>query len=252
MPAPSPLLAELGDLVTRAGKLAQEERKRMSWEFKDDGSVVTSGDRAVELFLREELPGLVPDASIWGEEFGWEAPRAGGMWTVDPIDGTSNFSFGHILWGVTVAHVHDGKIQIGATYLPDLDELYLAERHQGAWMNGNRIPAIRPGPVETHELVSFDDGLVRRFPEAELPGKMRCSGAFVVDAAFTAMGRFRGMIGRREKLYDIAASILLNEEVGAEIRNADGSEFALAPLIGGEKVTQPWLLFPKDSGFYLK
>ena len=249
---PSPLLNELGELVKRAGSLAQLERAKMTSEFKQDGSVVTNGDRAVEVFLREELPAIVSNASIWGEEFGWEAPGPEGMWVVDPIDGTSNFSFGHILWGVTVALVQNDEIELGAIYLPDLDELYLAERNQGAWFNDEPMAQIPPGPIQHHELVSYDDGLILSHLGIELPGKQRLSGAFVVDGAFTAKQRIRGMIGRREKLYDIAATILINEECGAEIRNADGSEFALKPLIGGEKVKQPWLLFPKDNGFYLK
>jgi myo-inositol-1(or 4)-monophosphatase len=249
---PSPLLNELGDLVVRAGKVAQTERTRLTTEFKPDGSVVTNCDRAVEEYLRSELPQLVGQTGIWGEEFGWEAPGHNGMWAVDPIDGTSNFSFGHVLWGVTVALVHDDKVKLGVIYLPDIDELYLAESGEGAWFNGQPMPQIPAGPVLDHELVSYDDGLILGYPGANLPGKQRLSGAFVVDAAWTAMQRFRGMVGRREKLYDIAASIVLNLECGGEIRNADGSEFALKPLIGGEKVKQPWLLFPRDSGFFLK
>lgn len=249
---PSHLLTDLSELVVRAGKVAQTERMRLTSEFKPDGSVVTNCDRAVEEFLRQELPGIKNQTGIWGEEYGWEAPGINGMWTVDPIDGTSNFSFGHVLWGVTVALVKDDYVEAGVIYLPDIDELYTAERGQGAWFNGEPMAPIPPGPVEEHELVSYDDGIILGYPGAVLPGKQRLSGAFVVDGAWTAKQRLRGMIGRREKLYDIAASILLNLECGGEIRNADGSEFALKPLIGGAKVTQPWLLFPKDSGFYLK
>jgi myo-inositol-1(or 4)-monophosphatase len=249
---PTPFLKELGNLVCRAGKLAQSGRQGMSTEFKPDGSIVTSADRDVESFLRVELPALIDRTGIWGEEFGWEAPGINGMWLVDPIDGTSNFSCGHILWGVTVALVHDDKVQSGAIYLPDIDELYLAQAGEGAWFNGSRIPEMTPGPVKDHELVSYDDGIVRPYPESALPGKQRLSGAFVVDGAWTSIQRFRGMIGRREHLYDIAACLVLNQEAGAEIRNADGTEFALKPLIGGAKVHQPWIMFPKESGFYFK
>jgi myo-inositol-1(or 4)-monophosphatase len=251
MSQPSALLAELGSLVKRAGALAQHERKSMRAEFKPDGTIVTNADRNVELFLREELAKLVPGTGVWGEEFEWDEPKAAGNWAVDPVDGTTNFSFGGIIWGVTVGLMREGKCTLGAIYLPDIDEVYLAEKGAGAWFNGQPMPSIPPGAIQDHELVSFDDGLVKRFPKSKLPGKMRCYGAFVADAMFTANQRFRGMVGRREKLYDIAASVLVLEEVGAEIRYADGSEFALAALCHGEKIAKPWLMFPQDNGFYL-
>ncbi|CAN5434165.1 inositol monophosphatase family protein [soil metagenome] len=252
MSEPSPLLLELGKIVRRAGALAQKEREKMVSEFKPDGSIVTNADRNVELFLRDELPKLIPGTGIWGEEFPWDEPMAAGNWAVDPVDGTSNFSFGGLVWGVTVGLMQEGKCVTGAIFLPDLGEVYLAQKGEGAWLNGKLIPQIKPGAINDHELVSYDDMLVRRYPDVRIPGKMRCYGAFVVDATFTANQRFRGMIGRRESLYDIAASVLVLEEAGAEIRYADGTEFLLSELCDGQNITKPWLMFPPNNGFYLE
>jgi myo-inositol-1(or 4)-monophosphatase len=223
----------------------------MSSELKPDGTIVTNADRAVETFLRDELPKLVPGTGIWGEEYDWDKLCAAGNWAVDPIDGTSNFSFGGIIWGVTIGFMDQGDCTLGAIYLPDIDELYLGEKDKGAWADGQRLAAIPPGGILDHELVSFDDALVKRFPKSKVPGKMRCYGAFVADAMFTARQRFRGMIGRREKLYDIAASVCILREVEAEIRYADGTPFELAALCDGDKISKPWLMFPRENGFYL-
>jgi fructose-1,6-bisphosphatase/inositol monophosphatase family enzyme len=80
---------------------------------------------------------------------------------------------------------------------------------------------------------------------------MRISGAFVVDGTFTATQRFRGMVGMSERLYDIAASVLINQEVGAEIRYTDGDAFLIADLKRDAKIDRPWMMFPSASGFYL-
>jgi myo-inositol-1(or 4)-monophosphatase len=251
MSSPSHLLSALGDLTRRAGALAQEARKKGGSELKPDGSIVTIADREVETFLRGELPQLVPGSTIWGEEFGREAEGKNGLWVVDPVDGTSNFSFGNPLWGVTVALVQGNEIKVGAVALPDLGEIYLGELGCGAWKDGAPLPRIAPGPVMDHELVSFDDGLLARFPQANIPGKMRYAGAFVVDGMFVAAQRLRGMIGRREQLYDIASCVLINSELGADVRYADGKPFHIGELSTGKKINKPWLMFPKDSGFRL-
>jgi myo-inositol-1(or 4)-monophosphatase len=251
MGEPSSLLNALGELATRAGRMAQEERRRLTLELKPDGSIVTNADRGVELFLREELPKLVPDTGIWGEEFEWDPAGVNGAWAVDPVDGTSNFSYGGLIWGTSVGLMQGGDCVLAAIYLPDIDELYVGERSKGAWLNGRPLPLIPPGKILDQELVSFDDALLKRFPKARVPGKMRCYGAFVADAMFTACQRFRGMVGRREKLYDIAASVAILRELDAEIRYADGDKFDLAGLCAGEKVTKPWLMFPRENGFYL-
>ena len=231
--------------------MAQEARKKGGSELKPDGSIVTIADREVETFLRAELPELVAGSTIWGEEFGREEEGSGGLWVVDPVDGTSNFSYGNPLWGVTVALVRGDDILVGAVALHDLNELYMGEMGCGAWKDGVRMGAIPPGPIEDHQLVSFDDGLVERFPNAKLPGKMRYAGAFVVDGMFVAAQRLRGMIGRREQLYDVASCVLINNELGADVRYADGAPFRIGELSGGQKITKPWIMFPHDSGFNL-
>jgi myo-inositol-1(or 4)-monophosphatase len=245
----SPILQQLEDLLRRAGNIAQEEREKMSREFKGDGSIVTNADRAVETFLREQLPRLVPGTTVWGEEFGMEEPGPEGLWVVDPVDGTTNFSFFSPLWGVTAALVKGDQILLGSVHLPDLSETFSAEAGQGALKNGEAMPPIPPGPIQPYETVSYDEVLFGDLPKSPIPGKMRCSGSFVVDGVFTACQRFRGMIGRRERLYDIAACVLMASELQADIRYADGSEFKVAELLDGAQIVKPWIIFPRDSGF---
>ncbi|MDR3691250.1 MAG: inositol monophosphatase family protein [Fimbriimonas sp.] len=243
------LLDELNEITRRAGEIAVKARESLKRELKPDGTVVTNGDRAVEEFLRPILSGLIPGSAVWGEEFGFEAEGSAGWWLVDPIDGTTNFAFGGPYWGVSIAYAKDDILELASIYLPDLNEMYLAEVRKGTTLNGRSISPIPAGPIHDEEIVSYSERLIRRYPKADLPGKMRCSGAFVVDGTFTATQRFRGLIGMGEKLYDVAASVLINQELGADIRYASGEPFLIADLSKDAKIRDPWLIFPQDSGF---
>lgn len=220
--------------------------------LKPDGSIVTPADRHVEEFIRKELPSLLPNAGIQGEEMESSPEGPDGLWCLDPIDGTSNYAFGSPLWGVSVGLVSREEALLGVVFIPALDEMYASTRGGGATLNGKPLPAIPPGAIRPEELVSYPDRILRHYRESRLPGKMRHTGAFVVDATFTCAQRFRGLIGIREKLYDIAASLCIAAEVGADIRYADGAPLALAPLkSSANKIERGWLIFPRESGFRL-
>lgn len=252
MSYPSPLLAGLGSIVEEAGSLAQQIRRAgFEREIKPDGSIVTPADVAVEKLLRKTLPEIYPDTNVWGEELGFEPEGEGGLWLVDPIDGTSNFAFGAPGWGVSVALLRENQLELAAVVLPDLHETYLAERGRGSFCNGTPMAPIPAGPIRPEELVSYDDRIPRMFPKSSLPGKMRCSGAFVIEGTFAARQRWRGMVGMNEKLYDVAACVLIAQELGADIRYADGDPFVVGDLVKDAKIDRPWLIFPPESGFYL-
>src|SRR6187431_648871 len=117
--------SELESIARQAGKIAQDARRESTRELKPDGSIVTNGDRLVEEFLRRELPKVV-NAPIWGEEYGYAEEDPNGVWAVDPVDGTTNYAFGSPLWGVSIALVKGDEVELGAVFLPDLNEMYLA------------------------------------------------------------------------------------------------------------------------------
>lgn len=247
----SAILSDLGNIVDQAAALALEMKKGgPQVEIKPDGSLVTEVDKAVERFLREALTELLPGSAVWGEEFGHPETSGEELWLIDPVDGTSNFAFGSPIWGISIALTTPERIELGAIALPELRETYLAARGKGATCNGSPIPAIKPGPIEPYELVSYNETVIKAHPGVRMPGKMRCSGAAVVDAAFAAMQRYRGFIGMNECLYDDAAGMLIAEESGADVRYANGNPIPIGELRQGGRLPA-WLIFPKDSGFYL-
>jgi len=244
----SGLLPELASIAEEAGEIASKARENLEAQIKPDGSILTNADQETERFLRERLAKLVPGATCWGEEYGFSEQVPEGLWLVDPIDGTSNFRFGSPLWGVSIALLVKDTIEMGVVTLPDLCETYLVGRGQGVTRNGKPLPPIPPGKIQPYELVSYNDHVAAL---GHMPGKMRHAGAAVIDGCFVASQRYRGLIGIRERLYDIAACVLMALELGADVRYADGAPFDLSELKHNVKVSKPWIIFPPESGFYL-
>ncbi len=246
------LLVDLEPVIRAAGKIAQVAQAGTTREIKPDGSIVTPADRAVEEFLRKELERLVPGAGVYGEEMESSQETEAGLWCIDPIDGTSNYAFGSPIWGVSVGLVRNKQVIAGAVYLPVLDEIFLASLGCGATLNGTPLKRIPAGPIGPEELISCPDRIFRMYPGVDFPGKIRHSGAFVFDGVYTAAQRIRGLIGLREKLYDVAACLCIAHEVGAEIRYADGSPLDLEPLKRPwTRLEKAWMMFPPGAGFCL-
>lgn len=239
-------------LVDYAGQYARRLSHDLDMRLKDDGSIVTNADEKVEAWLRTQLEKLAPGTKVWGEETGYSEAGDEGLWLVDPIDGTSNYSYGGPLWGVSVALYREGRIVMGAISLPDLDEIYLGIAGQGATLNGEPIKPIKPGPILDHEPVNFPDGLIFRYPDQKWPGKHRSLGSFVVDATFVATQRLRALISHKIRLYDAAAGICIAREVGATVRYADGTHFDERAHLDGKTIMKPFGFFPQDCNFKLK
>ena len=243
-------LVQLGSLLETSGQIALDERARMNVELKPDQSLVTNADKAVERYLRGELVKLAPGSTVWGEEEGFEPEGTGGLWLVDPIDGTSNYRFGQPLWGISIGLYRNGVLELGGILLPDLGETYLAARGRGATLNGRKLPQLLPGPIKASELVNVETDILAKYGRA-LPGKARISGAAVIGGTFVASGRFRGLIAEGEHLYDVAASVVINREVGADVRYANGAAFDESLLAKPVAIEPAWIVFPRDSGFFL-
>jgi myo-inositol-1(or 4)-monophosphatase len=238
----------LETLVTEAGEIALQVRANHERALKADGSLVTLADRKIESFLRCKLPDLVPGTTVWGEEEGHSLPGENGLWVIDPVDGTSNYSFGSPLWGVTIALVKDGQIVVGAIYLPDMHQVFSAHLGGGATCNGVQLAPIPPGEIADTELVSYSDLAFSEFSKP-LPGKMRYAGAFVAEAMFMARGVFRGLISQKANLYDIAASVLILTELGAEAKYVDGTEMDLDEVIQLKLIPKSFSLFPGGCSY---
>jgi fructose-1,6-bisphosphatase/inositol monophosphatase family enzyme len=110
------------------------------------------------------------------------------------------------------------------------------------------MPPIPRGPIRPEELVSINESIIRGDVNVAFPGKLRNSGSAVIDGMFAATQRFRALIGLRERLYDIAPSVLLGQELRAEVRYLDGSPLRIADLVTNQQIVRPWTVCPRESG----
>ncbi|HET9786802.1 MAG TPA: inositol monophosphatase family protein, partial [Pyrinomonadaceae bacterium] len=154
-------------------------------------------------------------------------------WIVDPLDGTTNYSHGYPCFCVSIAIERAGQIEIGVVYDPMRDEVFAAERGQGATLNGrqmrvsevedlNRAMLCTGFPYNVRERPDF----ARDFTNFTMSAQaVRRDGSAAIDLAYVACGRFDGFWEDGLNPWDIAAGILLIQEAGGRV-----TDFRDAPL----------------------
>src|SRR6266849_833299 len=113
-------------------------------EAKSDASPVTIADRECEQAIAHALEQAFPEDGLLGEEGAAKNSRSGRRWIIDPIDGTRDFVRGNRAWAVLIGLEEAGEVVAGVSYLPAMDEMFLAARGEGAFLNGERI---RPSDI---------------------------------------------------------------------------------------------------------
>ncbi len=200
--------------------------------------LVSIADREAEDTVRTMLAAARPTYAFLGEEGGiGGGGDASRQWIVDPLDGTTNFLFDSPLWGVNVALAHEGEVVAGVTFLPAMDELFVAERGKGAWLNGRRIHvSTRDTLIRTvlacgipfadkpdHPLFAREMALL----SAQVAG-IRRTGACAIDMAYVAAGRWDAYWERALNAWDMAPGVILTREAGGIATSVTGAALDLA------------------------
>jgi myo-inositol-1(or 4)-monophosphatase len=140
-------LERISDVVRRvAADEVMPRYLKVAHQRKSDGSLFTEADLAAQDKLSELLPTII-SAPVVGEEMPpevqterWQAGEVDGLWCVDPIDGTSNFVHGLPYFALSVAFMRQGRSVMGVVYDPVADEMFCAEKGEGSFLNGERLP----------------------------------------------------------------------------------------------------------------
>lgn len=200
------------------------EVENLQVSSKSAGDFVSRADVAAERIIREELMGARPNYGWLGEESG-ETPGKDPTrrWVVDPLDGTTNFLHGLPHWAVSIALEQKGEIVAGVVFDPAKDEMFVAEKGLGAYMNDTRMRVSdRKRLIECLFATGVPFGARRTLPATlhDL-GKLmpacagvRRWGAAALDLAYVAAGRVDGYWERELNAWDIAAGLLLVREAG--------------------------------------
>ncbi len=177
---------------------------------------VTKTDKRVEEILIEELTKVKKNYSFLTEESGKiENKDKDKIWIIDPIDGTTNFLHGIPHFAISIALKIDNEIKSALILDPIKNEIFFAEKNNGAYFNNHRIRVSNKNDIEDCLFSTDQHGLKVLFPSLN----MRSSGCTALDLAYVGSGRLDGFFHNKINLWDIAAGILIVQEAGGSIND---------------------------------
>jgi myo-inositol-1(or 4)-monophosphatase len=206
-----------------------------AFEYKDDGSVLTPADIAMQNRLEEELREHWPQYDILGEEMTDAEQQAvidrgEAYWCIDPLDGTSNFAASLPFFAVSIALIIDQQQYLGLIYDPIRDEMFTAIKGQGAFLNGQlinkeheSIPVNKPVVAEI-DMNRLPETLAVKLVTESIYASQRNIGSSAIDWCWMSAGRFDIYLHGGQKLWDYAAGSLIFAEAGGHSISLDNQD----------------------------
>ena len=216
-----------GDQLTAIHTLLDSVADRQRADFggivsdvKPDGTLITACDRWSDATLVEGLAAIAPGEGVLSEEGSQRVPQSDAYWVVDPLDGTTNFAAGIPYWAISVARFVQGRPVQAFLDVPALHQRIVAIRGEGAWRNGKRLTVANRESATSScvSLCSRSIRVLQRWPDKPFPGKIRLLGVASLNLVSVAMGQTVASLEATPKIWDLAASWLVLEELGCPIR----------------------------------
>ncbi|SHH78995.1 inositol monophosphatase family protein [Desulfofustis glycolicus] len=218
-----------------AGDICRRGQRSLSIDevdFKESRKdLVTRFDQAVERYLVERIGERFPDHDIIGEEEGERLSGSEYCWIIDPIDGTTSFCYKQPFYAVSIGLRRGTEMVAAGIYAPALEQLFLAERGGGAFLNDERLKVTSCARFDEAVLATgfacLRSGLQHNnlvYLVELLPAirDIRRCGSAALDLAYVAAGKLDGFWELNLNLYDIAAGILLVTEAGGTVTDFYG------------------------------
>jgi myo-inositol-1(or 4)-monophosphatase len=190
---------------------------------KADHTVVTEADLVADKMITAAIQAHFPEDQIISEESNQHIQDdQSPTWIIDPLDGTTNFSLGLSIWGVSIARTSNGQPELGALYFPIINELYTARKGSGAHLNNQSIKVRAPDPTQPMSFFACCSRTYRYY-DVSIPYKSRIFGSCAYS--FCMVGRGSAVLGfdATPKIWDLAAIWVLVEEAGGKIAVFEGS-----------------------------
>jgi myo-inositol-1(or 4)-monophosphatase len=195
---------------------------------KEDGSLVTEADLAVQQRIKDSLLAEYPQIPLLGEEMSGEEHRRilhdspTGFWCLDPLDGTSNYVAGMPCFATSLAYLLDGEVRIGIIYDPLRDECFHAIAGEGAWLNGQRLQLTSPVGRLDQCLAMVDFKRLTPKLASQLASdppyrSQRSIGSVALDWCWLAAGRVELYLHGGAKLWDYTAGSLIHRQAGGAL-----------------------------------
>ncbi|MDH5611408.1 MAG: inositol monophosphatase family protein [Gammaproteobacteria bacterium] len=205
---------------------------KREFTYKDDDSIITSADLAMQKRMDAELKQAWPQFLLLGEEMADEEQQAiidsgDTYWCLDPLDGTNNYAAGLPMFAVSIALIQNGESVLGLIYDPTRDEMFSAIKGAGAFLNGEKLKVMTSTNhaqriVAEIEMKRLPKELAVRLIMEQPHGSQRNSGSSAIDWCWLSAGRYDLYLHGGQKLWDYAAGHLIFSEVGGKSVSLDG------------------------------
>ena len=204
------------------------EIENLQVSTKGPGDFVSSADKRTEKIIIEELQKAHPDYGIVTEESGLiNKSNTKNRWIIDPIDGTTNFLNGIPHFAISIGYEEEYEIKCGVIFDPIKNEMFVAEKGNGAYLNNSRIRVSNKKKINDALLVTGGPKQSSKIKEEIFSEYVKLSnsvlspirkfGSAALDIAYVSCGRFDGYWQRELKYWDIAAGIIILKEAGGFI-----------------------------------
>ena len=204
------------------------ELEKLQVSSKGPSNFVTNSDKKVEEIIINELIKSRKNYSILSEEIG-EIKKSDkdNWWIVDPIDGTTNFLHGIPHFAISIALKKEKEIISGLIFDPIKNEMFYAEKNNGAYFNNQRI--------RVSKKKNLDECLFATGGKNEILNSLnvRKTGSAALDMAYVGAGRYDGYFQKNLNIWDIAAGIIIVNEAGGKINEIDYSSKEVTKILAG-------------------
>ena len=218
------------------------EIEKLQVSIKGPADFVSSSDKKSEKTIIQELLKSKKKYSFLTEESGKiTSSDTSNIWIIDPIDGTTNYLHGIPHFAISIALKSNNEIIAGVVFDPIKNEIFYAEKNNGAYFNNQRIRVSKKKKVE-HCL--FATGGRK---EVKNSLNVRKSGSAALDMAYVAAGRYDGYFQNNLHLWDIAAGIILIKEAGGKINKIDSSQINEIKIAAASNIIYEKMLEKLDN-----
>ncbi len=203
------------------------EIENLQVSTKGPGDFVTSADKRTEKILIDELLRAHPEYGIVTEESGIiNKANIKNRWIIDPIDGTLNFLNGIPQFAISIGYEEENEIKCGVIFNPIMNEMFCAEKGNGAFLNNSRIRVSKKKKIKDALIVTggpkgaskIKDKIFSEYINvSKNVSNVRKFGSAALDLAYVACGRFDGYWQRELNYWDIAAGVIILKEAGGFI-----------------------------------
>jgi myo-inositol-1(or 4)-monophosphatase len=226
------------DLAKKAGVLLKKKfNQKHEIHYKGKINLVTEADKMSEDLIIAAIKQTFPGHGILSEESPAIVGREKLRWIIDPLDGTTNYAHGYPVFCVSIALEKDSVVVLGVIYDPMREEMFVAVRGEGAYLNDNKLNVSSTRNISGSLLATGFPYDIRESKENNLNyfnamakevQAIRRAGAAALDIAYVAAGRFDGFWELKLMPWDMAAGCLMVEESGGVVSGLFGERWSMS------------------------